>query len=450
MKADVVIVGGGPGGAATAMYLLRRGIRPLIIEKEVFPRYHIGESMTGECALIIRDLGLEEKMRTHPEKQGVKVYGNSKRGTWWVPIMARVNGDLKDINSWQVRRQDFDTMILQEAVNRGADLIRGKAVKPLVRDDGSVYGVTVEPADGGTFDIHSELLLDCSGQATFLANSGITGPKYLGNYDKQIAIFSQVSDALRDNGDTRELHKDNTIIFYQKKFHWSWFIPLNEEVVSIGVVSPAAYFLEKKETKRDFLIRELHELNPEIKRRIPEINLVEDVHVIPNYSFQVKRFSGKGFICIGDAHRFVDPIFSFGLWISMKEAKYCAPFVQAYLEGKNRDSETPFGDYEIFCEKGADVLEDLIDTFWEQPMTFALFVHHRHRPEMIDIFSGRAYENRPSKGVEALRQTLQREREYGAEDQYSIPIGSRYHPERQTLWEPNSPVDCTEEWMGPR
>lgn len=456
-KHDVVIIGGGPGGAASAMFLAEQGIKALIIESEKFPRYHIGESMTGAGGRVLRDLGLESEMyrRGYPTKQGVKVFGQSPRGSWWVPVTGRdKDWNLYDWDTWQVRRSDFDAMMLEEAQRRGATLLRGKATKPLVGDDGSVHGVRVSPSDGGTLDIESEVLLDCSGQATFLASSGATGPKYLGNYDKQIAIFSQVAGAVRDHGSTRQEHPDNTLIFYQKKFHWAWFIPLDKEVVSVGVVVPSAYFLEKKESLQDFLVRELHELHPELKRRLPEIKLVEAVHVIPNYSYQVRRFCGKGYMCIGDAHRFIDPIFSFGLTVSMREAQFAAPAVRAYLEGAGRDAENPFAEHQLLCEKGIDVLEDALDLFWEQPLAFAFSVHKRHAEYMTDMFAGRIFERQPSPPILAFRQMLEREQErersYKDGDVYSLPIGSRYHPERAPIWKVGSPVETTEEWLGPR
>lgn len=456
MKTDVVIVGGGPGGAATAMFLIREGIKPVIVEMEGFPRYHIGESLTGAGGKVLRELGLEAEMmrRKHPTKNGVKVYGTSGHTTWFIPVTGRdENWKLFDWITWQVRRSEFDTMMLNEAIARGATLLPGRAIKPLV-DDGAVRGVQVRMQDGGEMEIESEILLDCSGQATFLANHGVTGPKYLGNYDKQIAFFSQVVDTVRDDGPTRETHPDNTLIFYQQKFHWSWFIPLDDKVVSVGVVTPSAYFLDRKESKRDFLVRELHELNPQIRRRIPEVKLVHDVHVIPNYSYQVRRFCGKGFVCIGDAHRFIDPIFSFGLTVTMREGQFVAPLVREYLEGGRRDGPNPFADYQLFCEKGIDVLEDTIDLFWERPFAFATCVHRRYTDLITDMFAGRIYERQPSSGVVAFRKMLQRERErtddYTNGDIYSIPIGSRFHPERAPLWETNAVIESTEEWMGPR
>jgi flavin-dependent dehydrogenase len=456
MRSEVIIIGGGPAGAASAMFLLERGIKPTIVEMESFPRYHIGESMTGAAGQVLRELGFEEEMyrRKYPVKQGVSVYGPKGSSSWFVPVMGRdTNGNLFEWETWQVRRSEFDKMMLEAAVARGATLLPGRAVKPIVHD-GAVQGAQVQMRDGGVQTIRSEVLLDCSGQATWLANQGgVTGPKYLGAYDKQIAIFAPVSGALRDNGTTRETRKDNTKIFYRSKYNWAWFIPIDEEIVSVGVVVPSAYFNAKNESKRDFLTRELHELNPELTRRLPEIKFVEDVRVIPNYSFQVKNFCGKGFMCIGDAHRFVDPIFSFGLTMAMREAQLAAPVVASYLAGEGRDLRNPFAQHQLICEKGIDVLEDVLDSFWEHPLAFAVCVHDRYRDQMIDMFAGRVYEheNQPSPALHAFRQLLgregERERSYVNDDLYSIPIGSRYHPERAPIWEAEASSGLTETWM---
>jgi len=452
---DVVIVGGGPAGAVSAMYLLRHGIRPVIIEQETFPRYHIGESMIGETAPILKDLGLEEEMlrRRHPVKRAGKIFGTSEQSCWYIPVAGRdADWNLFEASTWQVRRSGFDEMMLKTARDRGAVVIPGQATKPLLGDGGAVRGVQVKLADGGFVDFQSELLLDCSGQATFLANAGVTGPKYLGTYDKQIAIFSQVVGAIRDSGSTVGDDPNNTVLFYREKYHWCWFIPLDAEVTSIGVVIPAAYFLSRRESKRDFLVRELHALNPELTRRLPEIKLVEDVHVIPNYSYQVRRFSGKGFICIGDAHRFIDPFFSFGMTMSMKEARFAAPLVRAYLEGRDRDTPSPFAEHELFCERAIDILEDTIDMLWEHPLAFAVFAQHRHRDPMTDLLAGRVHERQPSELVRVFRRMLgrERERELVGADSCSVPVGSRFHPERATIWEAKSQVATTEAWLGPR
>jgi 1H-pyrrole-2-carbonyl-[peptidyl-carrier protein] brominase len=453
VKSDVLIIGGGPGGTCAAMFLLREGITPIILEQEVFPRYHVGESLTGEAARVLERLDLGEKMekRKDPVKHGVKVFGASAVNSWYIPVSERdADWNLSSAVTWQTRRSDFDLMMLKEAESRGAKVMRGTAVKALREDDGAVRGVTVRRPNGKTEDIETKLVLDCSGQATFLANQHATGPKYLGSYDKQVAFFSQVTGAIRDSGTSGEEAKDNTLIFYEKKFHWAWFIPLDEDVVSVGLVLPTADFLKKKQKPEQFFREEIYKINPEIRRRIPEMKLVEKVHVIPNYSYQVRKFCGKGFICIGDAHRFIDPIFSFGLTVTMREAEFVAPRVAAYLEGRNGHGKAnPFAEHQLFCEKGIDNLEDMVDLFWEQPFAFATFVHHRYPAEMTDAFAGRIYEteHQPSPAILAFRRLLGRTRDYGPQDDYSVPIGSRFHPERAALWQTDSEVSTTEEWL---
>jgi 1H-pyrrole-2-carbonyl-[peptidyl-carrier protein] brominase len=396
--------------------------------------------MSGECGAMIRLLGLEQEMlaRRFPVKRGLTVYGTSGRNAWFVPVMGRdKNWQLFPQSTWQVRRKDFDKLMLDAAVESGAKLIAGEAVRPITDESGAVRGVNVWTRDGEMIEIASELLFDCSGQATFLANAGVTGPKYRGNYDKQIAIFSQVAGAIRyQDGPNR----DDTLIYYQKKHHWAWFIPLDDELVSVGVVIPGAYFKSKRENKADFLRRELHELNPELKRRVPEVKLAEETRSIPNYSYQVRRFCGKGFICVGDAHRFIDPIFSFGLYVSVKEAQDAAAAARTYLDGSGRDAKNPFAEHQLFVEKGIDILEDLMDTFWEFPLAFAQILHRRHHEEALDIFAGRLYERQPSTCLLEMRKLLKRERRYGESDDYSVPIGSRYHPERASLWENQAPL----------
>jgi 1H-pyrrole-2-carbonyl-[peptidyl-carrier protein] brominase len=451
------VIGGGPAGATAALRLLAKGLRPLIVERERFPRYHIGESMTGECGAIVRELGLGERMAAagHQIKHGVCVYAaRQDADSWFVPVMQRTDaGELRDQVTYQVRRSVFDAMLLEEATRRGADLIAGRAIEPIMSDDGTALrGVKVLTASGRKLNVEAPMTLDCSGQATFLAGHGVTGPKYLGAYDKQIAIFSQVANYQRSSGEDRALQSGNTHIFYTKKYHWAWAIPIDDEITSVGIVVPSQYFRDRRESKDDFLRREIRELNPNLSARIPEPRLVEPAHVIPNYSFQVRNFAGPGYICVGDAHRFIDPIFSFGLYAAMMEGGLAANAAAGYLEGAHRDAGNPFRAYMVHVERGLDILEDVIDAFWENPLAFAWVVHHKFREPLIDVFAGRIFEGMPSKRVgeahAAFQKLLKRERTYDPSDLYSVPIGSRFHPERAPLWNTElDSVETTERWM---
>lgn len=458
INTDVLIIGGGPAGSCSALRLLQRGISPIIVEREEFPRFHIGESMTGECGNLVRELGFEDHMieEKYPVKHGVVVSGTKGNPDWWLPMSKR-NPDLTaDLNpTWQVRRSKFDKMLLDTALARGAELIAGKATVPLV-DNGRVLGAEVELANGETLEIQAKITLDCSGQATFLANRKATGPKYMGSYDKQIAIFSHIKNFVRDEDtDKPDVKSTNTHIFYTRKYHWAWGIPIDHEVQSVGIVVPAAYFRGKQESKRDFYVRELRELNPGLARRVEDAELVEDVHIIPNYSFQVAGFTGPGYICVGDSHRFVDPIFSFGLYVAIQESKVAVDAAVDYLAAGGvaaGNGKNPFFDYMVGVEKGIDVLEDMIDTFWENPLAFAVMVHNKYREPMLDVFSGRIYEGMLNKNRDeamvAFRKLLKRERAYDDQTLFSVPIGSRYHPERAELWNSElSSVEGTERWI---
>jgi flavin-dependent dehydrogenase len=409
LKTDVAIIGGGPGGSAAAMFLAQQGIRSTIIEKETFPRFCIGESMSGECSGLLRALGLYEKMMAagHPQKQGVNVYGPKGHSPWFVPVQRRTaEGQLEDISSWSVRRAEFDCMMLEGAVSRGTDLLRAEAVAPRFKADGTtMHGVRVRLPNGRMEDIEAEVTLDVSGQRTFFAHQGVTSDKVQGRYDKQVAIFSQVANPIRDKGTTRAEHPDNTLIFYKEKFHWAWFIPLNDELVSVGVVAPGAYFASKNESKHDYLVRELKELNPELTRRFPgPVQLVEETRAIPNYSYHCRTFTGPGWIAIGDAHRFIDPIFSFGVYVSMREAQLAAPVIRDYLGGPRRDGANPFLDHQERLEYALELVQSLIDGFWEHPLGFAHLLHQsRCRGDIIDLFAGRIYTKDVSPGVEQLR-----------------------------------------------
>jgi flavin-dependent dehydrogenase len=320
-------------------------------------------------------------------------------------------------------------------------------------DDGkTVTGAKVQVGENREIDISAEMTLDCSGQATFLANKKATGPKYLGSYDKQIALFSQVANYRRDEGPDREFAPGNTHIFYKKKYHWAWAIPLDDEITSIGIVVPAKAFRDSGLSQHDFICEQLKELNPGLADRIPVAELVEKPHVVPNYSFQVRKFAGPGYICVGDSHRFVDPIFSFGLYVAVKEAGLMVPEVERWLNGEGRDSDNPFQAYMLHTERAIDMLEDMIDTFWENPLAFAVMVHDKFRQQVLDMFAGRIYDGMPvadrDQALATFSRLLKRERVYDESGEFSIPIGSRFHAERAPLWNSQlTDIESTERWL---
>jgi len=371
------------------MFLKKLGIHSIIVEKERFPRYHIGESFTGETGGQLRklDMGPLLDKLNYPVKLGTKVIGTGGKNSFYVPVAYRdKDNKLCPTTTWQARRSDFDKLLWDTAVERGIETLQGEAVSVHTVDNRPV-GVRCRTAEGAMVDLMAEVIVDCSGQATFLANRGFTSPKQRGNYDRQVAIFSQVVGAVRDEGERR----DDTLILYQKKNHWAWFIPIDREVVSIGIVTPSDYFTSRKMSKMDFFKAELQTLNPELTRRVQNVKFVEDARAASNYSYYICNFTGKGFLCVGDAHRFLDPIFSLGLLFASKEAEFASYAVADYLSGKTAPLDNPFAEYERYVDRGQDIIQTLLDCFWEYPLPFQRFAHATHREEVIDVFAGRVY-----------------------------------------------------------
>jgi hypothetical protein len=123
-----------------------------------------------------------------------------------------------------------------------------------------------------------------------------------------------------------------------------------------------------------------------------------------------------------------------------------------WLDGRSRDSDNPFNDYMTHTEKAIDMLEDMVDTFWENPLAFAFMVHRKFRQPVLDMFAGRVYDGMPvldrDVAVDVFRRLLKRERTYDDTGEYSIPIGSRFHPERAPLWNSNlTDIESTEKWL---
>lgn len=398
MKADVVIIGSGPAGTATALFLEQHGIRPIIVEKEMFPRFHIGESLTGECGKALGQLGFGEQMtqRSYFVKRGVNVYSPTGQDAFHIPVMGRDSAGLYPASTWHVRRSDFDKLLYDTTIERGAKHVRGQAVAPCRTADGTIRGISVRTEDGKVQEIAAKVVVDASGASTFLSSCGVTSKKERGNYTNQVAIFSHMVGV-----DTSDPASENTLIFYQKKNHWGWLIPLNEGVTSIGVVVPTTYFTACQESKQDFFMREIRELNPQLASRTADAARIGEVRAVSNYSYHIKQFVGDGFVCVGDSHRFIDPIFSFGLHFSVAEGRMAAQAIAQHLDSPSTSS--PFAEYQMRAESGQDVIQALIDAFWNHPLGFGYLAHVQHVEDMIDLFAGRIYLDKPSAGLLAIR-----------------------------------------------
>jgi len=278
---------------------------------------------------------------------------------------------------------------------------------PLFDDDGQVCGVDVAPDDGPPVRLRCDVLVDASGQRTFLANAKVTGAKHRGHYARQVAIYSHFTGAIRD-----EEQWGNILTYFHKRHHWCWFIPVDEETTSIGFVVPGDYYLAQGQAPLDFLTHQLREFNPNLAARVTDVRRVEEVRATSNYSYQVDDFTGSSWLCIGDAHRFIDPLFSFGVNIGMAEGREAAAAIQAHLAGQAPDPVRPFADFAAWSTQGGDRAQTMLDGFWQTTLQFGMLLR-AHEADFVDMFAGRLWEKEEYGAVVELRKRLAEHRAAG-------------------------------------
>ncbi len=395
-QTQVVIIGCGPAGATTAAYLARSGADVVVIERQRFPRYHVGESLTSIAADYLRDLGVAHEMdeRQMPVKTGVKVIGANARSDFFVPVLRP---------TWQVRRDEFDEVLMRRAVELGADIRQG-SVREVMREGGKVTGVRWKHADDADEmplrELRARVVVDCSGSRCLLSRQGIAGPKQLDEFGRQIAVFTQYEHAVRDHGDMG----NNTFIFYSELQHWAWFIPLSPTLTSVGVVVPTSTYKRVSRDPEAAMAWGARHINPDLRRRLAGLEPVEPVRVVNNYSYRVEPYVGDGWLCVADAHRFVDPIFSFGVAAAMTEGEAAARAVREALA--TGDCRVPFERFREMSDRGQDAVYDLIRYFWRFPAFFAYQTRGERQPDFIRMMSGDLFGTDRIATLESMRQSL--------------------------------------------
>ena len=394
---DVAIIGCGPGGSSLAVYLARIGLSVLALEKEAFPRYHIGESLTGMSTNVLRDFALVEEMnrRQFPQKGGVKVIGQGAKNEFFVPVLQQ---------TWQVRRDEFDQMLLENAIRCGATHRYG-TVKEIVRDGDKVVGLRYQPQEAPNMtlkEVRCRIIADASGLATLFSKFRIAGPRvYFDEFARQAAVFTQFKNAVRDPG----AMGNNTFIFYSETHHWAWFIPLSPDVVSIGTVMPTSRVKACRGAEAA-LAWGLEHINPDLCRRVQGATQVESVRAITNYSYSIEPFVGNGWLCVGDAHRFIDPIFSFGASFAMVEARAASQAIIKALQ--TGDCTKPFSEYADYCNRGQDVALDLIRYFWKFPIFFGYQTRSAMRKDFVRLLSSDCHDVSELPAVQIMRKALRK------------------------------------------
>jgi len=324
---DVLVIGGGPAGTTIASLLAEKGRSVCLLEKAHHPRFHIGESLLPMNLPILEKLGVLEQV----DAIGIKKYAaefNSTdtllaQDTFYFAKAANPNHPF----AYEVRRSEFDEILFRNCQQKGVTAFEGMTVTD-TELEGSVKKIQARDDQGELHEFSARYLIDASGRDTVLAqqlNSKQKNPKH-----KMAAIYGHFNNVERRSG------KDaGNISIYWFQHGWVWLIPLKDGMTSIGCVCWPDYLKSRNMPLAEFLQQTL-ELVPEIRERMKYAQLEGEAQATGNYSYQSKIMSGDGFLLIGDAYAFVDPVFSSGVYLAMQSATRGAELVDQLLETDTR------------------------------------------------------------------------------------------------------------------
>lgn len=391
-KYDVIIIGSGPAGATCGIKLREQGLSVLCIEKDDYPRFHIGESLTGNAGKLIRELGLEAAMAASdfPEKPGVNVIGTQSKNEFFVPIL---------FPTWQVTRSKFDSLLKDKAIESGV-VYKKAVVKQVILSAKRVVGVSCLE-DRKQIHIRSKVVVDASGQSTFLSRKGLAGKRQVEFFSKQVASFSHFENVKRD----RAPFATATTLLYAEKYHWAWIIPISSTVDSLGIVMPKDKYSADYGSPENAISLGMEYMGPELTRRFEDAVQIEKPRSMVDFSYKIEPFVGDGWLCIGDSHRFLDPIFSYGVSFAMREAIQASQAITQCLS--TNSWQEPFYRFRDWSDKGQAVASDLIRYFWLFPVFFGYQMRNpKFREEIIRLLGGDCFETENFETAKTFRRAV--------------------------------------------
>ena len=329
-QCDVAVIGGGPGGSTAAALLARRGYKVIALEKAHHPRFHIGESLLPMNLPVFERLGVLDKVRALGVfKPGADFEADNERG-YNTYAFARAIGQSPP-HAYQVWRQDFDQMLYQHARESGADAREGHEVTQVEQRGPRESWLDVKTDDGRSYRIQARYVVDASGRDALLSAKRKLRRK--NDQHQSAAIFGHFRGAERRTGEDA-----GNISIYSFEHGWMWMIPLPDGVMSVGAVCRPDYLKQRKGRTLEFLFDTL-KLSPALWARLQHAELIDDeVRVTGNYSYDSRCMGGPGWILVGDAFAFLDPVFSSGVYLAMSGAEQAAEMVDRALREPRRET----------------------------------------------------------------------------------------------------------------
>jgi flavin-dependent dehydrogenase len=385
---DVIVIGGGPAGSTVSTLIAQKGYKVRLFEREVFPRFHIGESLIPETYWVFERLGMLEKLKNSHFVKKHSVQFVNAAGKLSAPFYFWDNKPHECSQTWQVVRSEFDQMMLQNAREHGVEALEGVRVREVLFEDEKAVGVTIQQPDGTLEDVFAKVVIDASGQSNFLQNK-----LDLKTWDPVLnkgAIWTYWEGAYRDTG----RNEGATMVLQTgDKQGWFWYIPLHDNKISVGVVAPFDYLFKGRKSHAETYLEEVDNC-PAVKQRIEGATQATGYFATKDYSYRSKKVAGDGWVLVGDAFGFLDPLYSSGVLLALKSGQLAADAVCEGLE-KNDLSEAQLGQWGPDFNKGVDRMRRLVCEYYDG-FSFGNFIktYPKLRNTMTDLLIGDLFTER--------------------------------------------------------
>lgn len=382
---DVIIIGGGPAGSTAAAVLADRGRRVLVLERERFPRYHVGESLLPYCYFPLQRIGMVDRLQqtAFVKKYSVQFAGVSGRVSQ--PFYFSQHLQHAAAQTWQVVRSQFDQMLLDNARERGATVLEATAARALVQDGARTIGVAARRAGGEAAVFHAPLTIDCSGRDGFAL--GRNGWRLRDPELSKIALWGYYQGGLRDAG----RDAGATTVAYVPEKGWFWYIPLPDDVVSVGITADRSYLYRDGRDVPAIFEREV-QLNPWIAAHLAPARRLGQFRVTGDYSYRSRYCAADGLLLAGDAFAFLDPVFSSGVFLALRSGEMAADAADAALAAGDV-SAGRFADYGAGLVAGIEAMRKLVYAFYDEAFSFGRLLrkYPQLRPDLTDCLIGHLF-----------------------------------------------------------
>jgi flavin-dependent dehydrogenase len=391
---DVVVAGGGPAGAAVATLVARHGHQVLLVERAPGPSFKIGESLMPATYPIFERLGVLDRMResAFPAKHSVQFFG--PRGRAGAPFYFSEFDPGKSAQTWQVRRREFDAMLLDNAAENGVEVRHGVALERVRFAGEQAVGVRLRPAGGEPVPVDCRVTVDATGQSALLARQLdlLEAEPELRN----AAVFTHFAGAVRDTG----IDEGATLIFHtEDRQAWFWFIPQPDDRVSVGVVGPVDYLIRGRQGDPAAVFAEELARCRALAPRLEPARQVMPMQVIRDFSYRTRRIAGDGWVLAGDAFGFIDPIYSTGVFLALKSGEMAADAIHQALLADDLSARR-LGEHEPELRRGMEALRKLVYAYYDPSFSFGDFLkrYPECRGQLVSMLVGNVYTD-PIDGV---------------------------------------------------